>query len=148
VTLYEVDTDGSLEVLCEEFYTVYRCTDEGILYGAELDAEDSEIELYWNDDNIDSEVYTGGVGMLEDGSILYRTDVDDNGAGTLHIYNGKSQKVSDDVITYQCLEDGRIAYLYDYSFKKYKGDLKVWSKNKSKLIESDVKALLSYVIQK
>lgn len=142
-TLFEISSNGSAEVLCEEYYNAYRCSDRGILYGAEED--NGEYELYLNDEEIESEVYSAG--MTEDGTIFYMTDRNDDGSGTLWIYENDSKQISDDVITFIYQEDGRIAYLYDYSFKKYKGDLMIYANNKSKLIESDVRAICQYTVQ-
>lgn len=76
----------------------------------------------------------------EDKNIVYYTDYDEkDGTGTLNIYsNGKKEKLADDVIYVDTLENGDILYYRDYSNKNQKGDLYMISNGKESRIDYDV----------
>lgn len=141
-TLFEIDSKGAMTSLNDECESIYAVFDSGILYSAAYD--DGEVELYLNEDRIDSDVYASNISRWEDGVISYYTDVDENGAGSLWIYDKEKKLVDDDVIAFVKNDDGSIFYLYDYNFKKYEGDLKQYKNGKEKLIDTDVRTLYYY----
>jgi hypothetical protein len=77
-------------------------------------------------------------------SFFYASDKGDDDY-TLMMYNGKkAAKISDDVYDYLQLEDGSVAFLYDFSTKRYEGDLKLYDNGKIKDIDTDVSAIVRY----
>lgn len=138
--------DGKLELVSDEYGDIEVVSDKGVYYTTELE-DGYQGELYFNDQKIDSDVLSGSVLELGNGEgILYLTDPDDQyQEGTLKMYQGsKSIKISDDVAAYVSNDKGEVAFLEDYNFGRYRGDLKVFKNNKATLIESDVTSILYY----
>ena len=138
--------DGKLELVSDEYYDVELVTDQGVYYIAESD--DGYVgELYLDDEKIDSDVLSGSVCSIESGEgIIYLTDPDDTlREGTLRMNKGAdSVKISDDVAYYVSNDKGDIAFLEDYNYDKYRGELKVFKNNKVTFVDSDVTTILYY----
>lgn len=135
--------DGKLELVAEGVGGIEAITDKGVYYIAELD--DDAGELYLDDKKIDSDVRTGSILELGNGAgVLYLTDADDR-EGTLRMYTGsESVKIADDVAAYQSNEKGETAFLADYNFKRYRGELKIYKDKKTVSVDSDVTCILYY----
>lgn len=148
VSLFRInyaEADVSMELVTDEYSNIELVTSGNVYYVTE--AKDGVGELYCNDDKIDSDVSCYSVDVLADGTgILYITDPDDEySEGTLNIYkSGESVRIADDVSAYDSNESGNVAYLCDYNFEKYRGDLKVYNGKDSELIDSDVVGILYY----
>ena len=138
--------DGELELVSDEYFDIELVSDQGVYYTTESD--DGYVgELYLNDNKIDSDVMSGSVISLGNGKgVVYLTDPDDTyREGTLRMNTGSdSVKISDDVAYYVSNDNGDIAFLEDYNYDKYRGDLKVFRNNKATLIDSDVTAIIYY----
>lgn len=139
--LYRFDyrqKDASLELITDELSYVAAYGMDDVCYVNEDD------ELYFGDKKIDEDVYT--LKVWENESILYLTDVDKDGEeGTLHLYQrGKSVEIADDVAvdSYGMFDSDKIAFLTDYNFRKYRGDLNVYDGKKVKKIDSDVTKII------
>lgn len=144
-TSYE-KMDGELELVSDEYCGIELVSDQGVYYTTESD--DGYVgELYLNDNKIDSDVMSGSVISLGNGKgVVYLTDPDDTyREGTLRMNTGSdSVKISDDVAYYVSNDNGDIAFLEDYNYDKYRGDLKVFRNSKATLIDSDVTAIIYY----
>lgn len=144
-TLFQTDTQGKVNVVNEEVYEIEAVAEDGVIYSTDYD--DGEVTLYYNDEKVDSEAVNRGCTILSDGSLLYKTDVDDSKrytVGTLYIYkNGKKKKISDDVAEIVEFDDGKIVYLYDYNYTKNEGDLAIFNGRKNIKIDTDVTDLIN-----
>ena len=143
-SLYKLDyskDNGELEKVCDEYdgYSV-RVIDGTLYYICERDKNGSG-DLYAKGERISSDVYTF-TSIDEDKGVLFWTDRDDSGVGTLNVYKGKNtEKISDDVYTAKSNSKGEIAFLTDYSFKKYRGDLKYYKNGKILNVDTDVNSI-------
>lgn len=148
VSLYRIDygkTDVSIDLVTEEYSNVELVTGGNVYYITE--AVEGVGELYCNGEKIDSDVDCYSVEALaNEKGILYITDPDDDySEGTLNIYtSGEAVRIADDVSMYDSNESGKVAYICDYNFEKYRGDLKVFNGKDSELIDSDVTGILYY----
>ena len=125
---------------------------EMMLLGGEL--------VYWKD--IDSDSFYLGKGELYIGkkmvdydvacisteydealdAVIYMTDVDAIGNGTLKIYkNGSAEKISDDVSDHCVLPSGKILYLYDYDLDRSIGELYAYSSGRTEKVDDGVVAV-------
>ena len=138
--------DGEMELVSDEYCDIELVSDQGVYYTVESD--DGYVgELYLDGNKIDSDVMSGSVLSVGNGEgIVYLTDPDDmHREGTLRVNTGTdSIKISDDVAYYVSNDKGDIAFLEDYNYSKYRGDLKVFKNNKVTLIDSDVTTIWYY----
>lgn len=103
-------------------------------------------ELYINKQRIDYDVYVYDITYCSDlNEVFYYTDVnDERSSGTLKVnQNGKAVKIADDVHDFSVVPDGRVLYLYDYSKKYYKGELREWNCGETRKIDDDVVCIIS-----
>lgn len=130
--------DASLELITDELQRVVSYGMDEICY------INNDEELYYGDAMIAEDV--GACQVREEEMILYLTDMDKNGnEGTLHLYqNGKDTEIADDVADggYGIFDTGKIAFLTDYNYKKYRGDLNVFDGKKVTNIDSDVTSII------
>ena len=84
--------------------------------------------------------------MTNGNGILYCTDPEkDENVATLNLFkDGKAVEIDDDVTTYDYNEAGKIVYLKDYNFKKYRGDLMMYEKGESVKLDEDVTSILYF----
>lgn len=77
-------------------------------------------------------------------AILYKTDWDDeDDSYTLMQYkDGKVTEIAEDVASFAVTPNGYIAYLCDYNQNRDEGDLYLYNKRKSKLIDDEVTCIL------
>lgn len=137
--------DGTeCELLTEDIFSIVLSIDDGIYYTADANSAGDSADLYLNGDKLDSDVYPYSV-MKEEGNLLYIKDVDSqHQEGTLYCrQKGKSVKVSDDVALgfYGVVKGGKVAYLTDYNFKRYRGDLMLFDGKNSSQIDTDVNCI-------
>lgn len=147
--LYEgKQKDGkiSVELIAEEAFSIDHNYNGGILYGVGDDVGSLSLFAYKNgkktkiDDDVDMDSFI----YLNDGSLLYISDLS-KGVGTLNLYkNGKNIKIADDVKENSYINVGEELYFIVYDrtddeageLYQYKGE-----KKSPLLIESDVKNL-------
>lgn len=142
------NAEAVCELLTDEFYSVECNVEAGIYYLCDVDDESYSGDLYLNGEQIDSDVTP--YSMEVDGNkAAYLKDAEYNSEGTLYLYqNGKSKEISEDVPSegYRFVENGKIAYLTDYNFKRSHGDLKIYNGSKSVDVDSDVTCIF-YAMQ-
>lgn len=134
--------DGTeCELLTEDVYSIVMSLDDGIYYTADANSSGDSADLYLNGDKLDSDVYPYSV-MKEDGTLLYMKDIDSqHQEGTLYCrQKNKSVKIADDVALgfYGVVKGGKVAYLTDYNFRRYRGDLMLFDGKNSSQIDTDV----------
>ena len=119
------------------------------------DVVKEKADLWVDGEEVESGVLPGAqnVTVLEDGSVIYYTDWDNDNEkqrGTLRIYNkkGEATTISDDVHQYMVTPAGEILYLKDYVVKdgKNKGDLYRYNDGKNEKIDTDVVAMLNIYV--
>lgn len=133
--------DGKVSLYKDEVFDVSFITDDGIYYT--MDQDDEVCDLYLNDEKLDSDVKTYST-RKDDNTVYYIVDPDD-GEGTLkRTIGGKSVKIADDVAEYSSDESGDVVFLSDYNFKKYRGDLSLFSNNKIEKIDTDVTSIVYF----
>lgn len=127
--------DGSCRIVAEDVDSIQMLTEGKIYYLT--DVNESEGELYCNEDYVDSDVFVGSLKEVKDG-VAYAVDYDSNkGRATLKLYNGKEdRKIADDVYAYHVFDEKNVVVLVDYSLDRKEGDLKYY-KGKDKLAEID-----------
>lgn len=142
-TNYEKDK-GKLELIAEDVNRISLVTSAGVYYLCDVD--NGEGTLYLNGSRIDDDVAINSVTAFVDGEILYMTDVDsDYNVGTLYLADSKNKtRIADDVALYETNEKDQIAFLTDYNFKKYRGDLKLYKNNKTVSIDTDVATIIGF----
>ncbi len=120
--------------------------DNDIITIKDYNAESGDYSLYFNkikvDDDVSYERYNEA-----DNSLVYYTDVNDKGIGTLKMFSGKkSIKLSDDVYCDEFLmtNDGDVLFLKDYNTSKDRGDLYIVKGKKVKKLDEDVEDLPTY----
>lgn len=143
-TLYKIDISknkpGKAEKIADDVYSYSISEDDEISYLKDYSSNGST--LYFGNDKVDDDVYKYSV---VDGNIFYFTDYNDSN-GTLKKYaNGKSEKISDDVDSFNSVDGDKVFFLYDYDDSK--GDLKYFNGSESKKIDSDVSSF-AYFYQK
>lgn len=130
----------------EEIYASYvsLTKDGNVIYFKEV--KNNKGELYINKTKIDDDVKLGSVTYLEDSKkVAYYSDWNDEKAyGTLEIatLKGKTTKISDDVVNMVITPAEDVLYIKEY--KNNKGELYRFSGNKSKKIDEDVVAIITY----
>lgn len=132
--------DGKMELITDELRMIELDTDEGVYYSVQTEDEDT-YDLYLNGQLIDTDIMCGSVQALENGKgIVYMTDPDEYyEEGTLRMRTGSDiVKIADDVAYCVLNNNGDIAFLEEYDFDKYMGDLKVFRNGKVIKIDSDV----------
>jgi len=133
------DTDVSSEV-------GFGFSGDRFYYYKDYNSEKSIGELYVDKVKIDSDVYPYQTTVSDKhDKIVYMVDYDkDDQEGTLKIasFKGKPEKIQDDVYNYTILPDGEILFLYDYSFKSYRGELYICEKKKPELVSEDVTVII------
>ena len=82
--------------------------------------------------------------LLMSSFYYYLTDVDDDGVGTLKVYDGKKPaKIADDVYSFITNGDSNVAYLSDYDVEDSEGEAYLYNGAKEpKLIDRDVAQLI------
>ena len=144
--LYSFDPsskEGKLELVSDELEFIQATTDNNIYYTENADEDGLTSDLYKNGDLIDSDYYNGSLLISDDEKILYIIDADDEGSGALCINYGKeSKKIADDVAAYMICDDDNVAYLTDYNYNKFYGDLNIYKNNKNKKVDTDVSCLI------
>lgn len=153
--LYRVAVSGgnakTPEMVDEDIYRSSITVIDGktVVYFKDRDEETYEADMYINGENVDEDVVTGSVIVNdEDGAIAYRTDVDDEGLGTLKYYKkGEAVELAEDVRTYYFFPTGEMYYLADYSTKRSYGDLYFFNGKKAVKLDEDVTALLTIAVQ-
>lgn len=122
-------------------------SEQGITYLCDVDKDGEEGTLFLNGIELAKDVYPGYIRASED-ALYYIKDINsDHDEGTLYMNkNGKETEIAEDVASsyYGVLSDGSVAYLADYSYKKYKGDLFVFTGRKSIAVDEDVAAVILY----
>lgn len=122
-------------------------SEQGIAYLCDVDKDGEEGTLFLNGIELAKDVYPGYIKASED-ALYYIKDINsDHDEGTLYMNkNGKETEIAEDVASsyYGVLSDGSVAYLVDYSYKKQKGDLFVFTGRKSIAVDEDVAAVLLY----
>lgn len=122
-------------------------SEQGIAYLCDVDKDGDEGTLFLNGIELAKDVYPGYIRASED-ALYYIKDINsDHDEGTLYMNkNGKETEIAEDVASYYygVLSDGSVAYLADYSYKKYKGDLFVFTGRKSIAVDEDVAAVILY----
>lgn len=136
---------GKPEVYDTEVNSSYlRIIGDDIYYLKNVKSDSGD--LYWNKELVSYDISVDGIEYDENSkTLVFFTDWDeDRDLGTLNVYKGKGdpEKVADDVATCSITPDGRVLYLYDYSYKHYSGELHVWKNGKTEKIDDDVTALL------
>ena len=120
-------------------------SEQGIYYISDVDKDEEEGILFFNGTKIAEDVYPYYIKNFEK-EFYYLKDINsDHNEGTLYINkNGKETKIAEDAARgyYEVIKDGNIAYLTDYSFKKRRGDLFVFTGSKSIAVDTDVTAIL------
>ena len=119
--------------------------EQGIYYLCDVDKDGEEGILFLNGVEVAQDVYPSYLETTED-AIYYIKDINsDHDEGTLYMNkNGKETEIAEDVASgyYEIIKDGNIAYFVDYSYKKNKGDLFVFTGRKSIAVDTDVTAIL------
>lgn len=133
---------GKMTELSDELYNIELVNDKGVYYTTAVD-NDGVGELYLNDKSIVDDVVPGSVQQF--GNNLIYSGEKSNQEYTLMLYkSGKQKQIADDVADHYILDDDRIAFLDDYNFNKYRGDLKLYDDGNIKDIDTDVAAILKY----
>lgn len=144
--IYEVNYEkkGSEASLFAEESYIESITDDGIYYYKNYNAVENVGDLYFNDSKIDSDIsYVKE--RNDDNSIIYMTDIDSDGDGTLKIYkNGKSEKIADDVSDAALNDKNQVLFLEDYNYNKHYGDLKLFNGSESRKVDTDVEQILYF----
>ncbi len=148
-SLFETDyvkEDGSLELIAEEVNNIELVNANGIYYITDVDANSNEGTLYLNDERVDDDVRINSVKETYEDKIFYMTDMDkDYYVGTLNRADKTdSERILDDVAEYEANENGEIALLVDYNYKKYRGDLKLYKNKKIESVDSDVFGIIGF----
>lgn len=122
-----------------EYISLEMIGDEGLYYICDE-------TLYLNDEKITDdvsyvyEVYEGKILAVKDSSGDY-----DSYEYTLYLVDGtEGEKIADDVAYWVCNEEGKIAFLTDYNFQKYRGDLKMYQNGEIQKIDSDVSGIIGF----
>lgn len=140
--------DGKMELICDRFRAIEAVSDEGVYYSVQSGEEyASNLSLYLNGQVVDADVRSYSGKLVGNGKkIVYMTDWDEKEQkGTLRFATGTdSIWIADDVSYFASDDDGNIAFLEDYNFDEYRGDLKIFRNNKIMLIDNDVKFILNY----
>ena len=132
---------GELEKVCDEYDGYSARVVDGVLYYVCERDKNGSGDLYAKGERISSDV-DSFMNMSEDNGIMFWTDRDKNGIGTLNTFDGKkAEKISDDVYTARSDSEGNLAFLTDYSFSKYRGDLKLFKSGKIISVDSDVSSI-------
>lgn len=120
-------------------------SEQGIAYLCDVDKDGDEGTLFLNGIELAKDVYPGDIQASED-ALYYIKDINsDHDEGTLYMNkNGKETEIAEDVASsyYGVLSDGSVAYLADYSYKKERGDLFVFTGRKSIAVDTDVTAIV------
>jgi hypothetical protein len=123
--------------------------DESIIYFK--DTKDQVGDMYMDRFHVDSDVNIWHKKYDENSNkLIYFVDWDSNKQyGTLKSFNGKKDvKISDDVHRFYVSGNSKIAYLYDYSLERQKGDLYLYKMNKENArIDDDVCGIIPIVSQ-
>ena len=110
-----------------------------LVYGIYEDDTEETVELYKNDDKIDTDVAPYSVSRQDDGNITYVKDMDDDGMGTFKVYTGKeSTNIANDVKLAIYVNEKMIPVLVDYDVNHGTGDLKLYNGKELETIDTDV----------
>lgn len=136
--------DGKLELMAEDVNNIELVNANGVYYMGDVD--EGAGTLYLNGKRIDDDVSTYSVTSFPDNKILYMTDMDsDYSVGTLNLADKTDKtRIADDVAQYKVNDKEEIAFLIDYNFKKYRGDLKLYKNGKTESIDTDVSAIVGF----
>lgn len=100
---------------------------------------DEDNTLFYGEREVGEEA--SGLLVCDDKKVLYLSDQEDN-EGTLMLFDGgeSSVEIAENVWagSYGLFDGEHVAYLTDYSFKKYKGDLGVFMGKKGEIVDTDV----------
>ena len=141
------DTAGSPELYDEDVADILRAlSDDRILYFKDFDYDDYSGDMYINQATVDTDVYWYSYAAYGN-QLCYLTDVDDDGMGTLKIYDGKEAvKIAEDVSDFTSDGDAYIAYLADYDTDDAVGDAYLYNGSKEpQLIDDEVSMLLKII---
>ena len=117
-----------------------------LAYWKELDYDASYIgkgELYIDKDRVDYDIVYESVEYSEAlDAVIYLTDIDSKGIGTLKVYkNGSAEKIADDAADHCVLPNGKIIYLCNYNINRNIGELYVYSGGRTEKVNDDVVAI-------
>lgn len=135
-TVYRYDytaKDAVPELISDEVGYVVSADMEKLCY------VDEDNTLFYGEREVGEEV--GSLSVCDDKKVLYLSDQEDN-EGTLMLFDGgdNSVEIAENVLanSYGLFDGEHVAYLTDYSFKRYKGDLGVYIGKKGQIIDTDV----------
>lgn len=96
-------------------------------------------ELLIDKEKVSYDVDAGTAAYLKDlDAVVYSTDTDEDGVGTLNIYAKKeSKKIADDVYNWVLTRDNKLLYLYDYNVKRSVGELYIYDGSEENTMISD-----------
>lgn len=130
---------GSYEKIYDDVNVLLSVEKGDLVYGIYEDDTEETVELYKNDDKIDTDVAPYTVARHDDGNISYYKDMDDDGMGTLKVYTGKeSTKIANDVKRAVYVNEKLIPVLVDYDVNHGTGDLKLYNGKELETIDTDV----------
>lgn len=120
-----------------ENISLVKVCDEGLYYLCD------EI-LYLDEEEVTDEVYN--VYQAYDDKLIVQKDMSkDYKECTIYLIDGtESEKIAEDVAEWKCNDEGTIAFLSDYNFKKYRGDLEWYRNGEIQDIDSDVSSIVGF----
>lgn len=98
--------------------------------------------LYFNDEKVTDDVYN--VIPAYGNKVMIEKDMEDSERTICLTEGAESEKIASEVVDWECNEEGKIAFLTDYNFTKYRGDLKLYNAGKVEMIDSDVSAIIGF----
>ncbi len=136
-----VETD----VICDGGSWYWWVNEEGLFCYKDYDGENGTVSLYWNEEEVDSDVVLFGATPYIDGKLYYIADWKrSRSSGTLKVYeDGECTEIAEDVNSIAVSPTKDILYLGAYSKKRSEGDLYRYSGEKTTLIDEDVTALIT-----
>ncbi len=148
--LYQIritrDTVSAPELYDEDVASLLRVFNGNqLLYFKDYDEDDYSGDLYIDQTRIDTDVYLYGFTTLTDRDYFYYfADVDDDGIGTLKLYDGKKAvKIADDIFDYLASDEKNVVYLSDYDIDDGEGDAYLYNGSREPaLIDRNVSYLL------
>ncbi|MBP3704900.1 MAG: hypothetical protein J6I98_05115, partial [Clostridia bacterium] len=123
---------------------IFFAEDNRLCYFKYIDTDLVAGDLYIDGEAIDSGVQLYSLTFLEDGSVLYRSDIDFTGSGTLKLYDAEieSLTLADFVSDYLVVSGGRILCLVDEDPEYVTDTLYVWRDDELTFVDDDVLALI------
>ena len=142
--LYKVTVDGDQVGAPEEVeldvYS-YSLQEDGSLI-TRKNMKDGEGDLCLNGQEVDYNV--SSYQYMEDGSLIYFTDWnDEDGYGTLRIYDGEAATIAEDVHEMALTANDTVLYLGEYSGKHQTGTLYLYSGSEPTKLDDDVTAVVA-----